>query len=50
MSLRAEIIDTGVDYLYKAKLIIDKPAQEIFDYIAVPKNHSKFDGSGMVQG
>jgi hypothetical protein len=50
MSLRAEIIDTGVDYFYKAKIIIDKPAQEIFDYLANPQSHSKFDGSGMVKG
>jgi hypothetical protein len=50
MSLRAEIVDTGIDYFYKAKLIINKPAQEIFNFIANPENHSKFDGSGMVRG
>ena len=50
MSLRAEIVDTGVDYLYKARLIINKPAIEIFDYVAHPENHAKFDGSGMVKG
>ena len=50
MSLRAEIIDTGVEYLYKAKLVINKPAIEIFEYVAHPENHAKFDGSGMVKG
>jgi len=50
MSLRAEIIDTGVEYLYKVKIVINKPATEIFDYVANPKNHSKIDGSGMVKG
>ena len=50
MSVRAEIIDTGVEYLYKAKLVINKPAQDIFEYVANPLNHAKFDGSGMVKG
>lgn len=50
MSVRAEIIDTGVEYLYKAKLVINKPTKDIFDYVANPLNHAKFDGSGMVKG
>lgn len=50
MSLRAEIVDTGIDYFYKARLVINKPASEIFEYVANPNNHSKFDGSGMVKG
>ena len=50
MSVRAEIIDTGVEYLYKAKLVINNPAQDIFEYVANPLNHAKFDGSGMVKG
>ena len=48
--LRAEIVDTGVEYLYKARLVINKPAIDIFNFIAQPENHSKFDGSGMVKG
>ena len=50
MSVRAEIIDTGVEFLYKAKLVINKPAKDIFEFVANPLNHSKFDGSGMVKG
>ena len=50
MSLRAEIVDTGVEFLYKAKLVINKPAGEIFEFVANPENHAKFDGSGMVKG
>jgi hypothetical protein len=50
MSLRAEIIDTGELYFFKAKLTINQSAQEIFDFIAQPKNHSLMDGSGMVKG
>ena len=46
----ALIVDTGVEYLYKAKLVINKPAIDIFNFIAQPENHSKFDGSGMVKG
>ena len=48
--MRAEIIDTGELYFYKAKLIVHKGAKEIFDFIAQPKNHSLMDGSGMVKG
>ena len=50
MSVRAEIIDTGVEYLYKAKLVINKPAKEILDFVSQPANHVKIDGSGMVRG
>ena len=49
MSVRAEIIDTGVEYLYKAKLVINKPAKELFDFVSQPSNHSRIDGSGMVK-
>jgi hypothetical protein len=48
--LRAEIIDTGELYFYKARLTINKSAEEIFDFISRPKNHSLMDGSGMVKG
>jgi hypothetical protein len=50
MSARAEIIDTGEEYFYKAQLIINRPASEIFQFLAQPKNHSLMDGSGMVKG
>ena len=50
MSLRAEIIDTGEDYFYKAQLVISRPASDIFQFLAQPKNHSMMDGSGMVRG
>lgn len=50
MSLQAEIIDTGELYFFKAKLTINKSAQDIFDFIAQPKNHSLMDGSSMVKG
>lgn len=50
MSVRAEIVDTGELYFYKAKLTINKNAKDIFEFIAQPKNHSLMDGSGMVKG
>ncbi len=49
MTLRAEIIDTGVEYFYQAKLVINKPADQIFNFIANPANHQLMDGSGMVK-
>jgi len=50
MSRKAEIIDTQMPYFYKAQLIIDQPANKIFEFIANPANHSLMDGSGMVKG
>jgi len=50
MSRKAEIIDTQVPYFYKAQLIMDQPANKIFEFIANPANHSVMDGSGMVKG
>ena len=50
MSRKAEIVDTQVPYFYKAQLVIDQPADKIFEFIVNPANHSLMDGSGMVKG
>jgi len=50
MSVRAEIVDTGEDCFYKAQLVINRPASDIFQFLAQPKNHSLMDGSGMLRG
>lgn len=47
---RAEIVDTGQRWVRSASLTINAPASEIFDVIRRPAMHSRFDGSGTVQG
>jgi len=48
--MRAEIIDTGNQSKAAARITINRPATELFNFIANPKNHPKIDGSKMVRG
>ena len=48
--MKAEIINTDNPRLAAARIVINKPASELFDFIANPKNHPKIDGSKMVRG
>jgi len=48
--MKAEIINTDNPRLAAARIVINKPASELFDFIANPKNHTKIDGSKMVRG
>ncbi len=48
--LRAEIIDTGDERIVSAQIVIDAPADVIFDILVQPRRHSEFDGSRTVQG
>jgi len=48
--MKAEIIYTDNPRLAAARIVINKPASELFDFIANPKNHPKIDGSKMVRG
>ena len=48
--LRAEIIDTGDERIVSAQIVIDAPADVIFDILIQPRRHSEFDGSRTVQG
>lgn len=50
MSVRAEIVDTGKPYVRSARITINAPAQEIFNLLADPREHSRIDASGTVQG
>jgi hypothetical protein len=47
---RAVIIDTGSRWKRAARITIDAPAAVIFDLLADPSAHSRFDGSGTVEG
>jgi hypothetical protein len=48
--MKAEIINTDNPRLAAARIVINKPASELFDFISNPKNHTKIDGSKMVRG
>lgn len=48
--MKAEIINTGNPRIAAARIVLNKPASELFDFIANPKNHPKIDGSKMVRG
>ena len=50
IAVRAEIIDTGNPRIAAARITISAPANNLFDFIANPKNHPKIDGSNMVRG
>ena len=47
--VRAEILDLSVPRTAAARIIINSPAQKIFDLLADPRAHSSFDGSGTVK-
>ena len=49
MSERADIVDTGHKYRRVGRIVINAPAQRIFDIIADPYRHPEFDGSGTVK-
>ena len=48
--MRAEIVNTGNPRIAAARLVIERPATDLFNFIANPKNHPKIDGSKMVRG
>ena len=46
---RATIVQTGDPMLFRVELEIPISARTIFDFIAIPSNHSVMDGSKMVK-
>jgi uncharacterized protein YndB with AHSA1/START domain len=49
-AIRAEILDLNLPRTTAARIVIDAPAQQIFDLIADARCHPLFDGSGTLQG
>ena len=49
MSARAEIVTTYSRWVRAGSIVIDAPAARIFDALADPAQHPRFDGSGTVQ-
>ena len=50
MDERAESLPTGSRWVRSATIVMSAPAGKIFEVIANPAEHHRFDGSGMVQG
>jgi uncharacterized protein YndB with AHSA1/START domain len=44
-----EIVETGTPYVVSRAIVIDAPAEQIFDLLADPRRHADFDGSGSVK-
>ncbi len=49
MSIRADVVDTGHKYKRAGSIVINAPAQQIFDILADPSRHPEIDGSGTVK-
>lgn len=49
MDQRAEIVETGSRWAKSARITIAAPAGAIFDLLADPRQHARFDGSGTVE-
>jgi uncharacterized protein YndB with AHSA1/START domain len=49
-SIRAEILEVDVPRTAAARIVINAPAQQIFDLLADARCHPLFDGSGTLQG
>jgi uncharacterized protein YndB with AHSA1/START domain len=50
MACEVEKINTGDRWIVSRSVVIEAPAQVIFDILADPRQHAAFDGSGTVQG
>lgn len=50
MSLRADIVETGIPEVKSASIIINAPAEKIFNILANPAMHQVIDGSQSVRG
>lgn len=49
MTTTAERVDTGHPYRRAGRIVIQAPAQHVFDLLADPQRHADFDGSGTVR-
>lgn len=50
MTCEVTKIQTGDRWIVSRSVVIDAPAQAIFDLLADPRQHAAFDGSGTVRG
>lgn len=45
-----EIVDTGSPWIISRSIVVQAPADRVFDLLADPRRHPDFDGSGSVRG
>lgn len=46
---RAQVVDTGARWQRAGRIVIEAPAEAIFEILADPSQHPRFDGSDTVQ-
>lgn len=47
---RVEVVETGSPWIISRSIVIQAPAERIFEILADPRRHPDFDGSGSVRG
>jgi uncharacterized protein YndB with AHSA1/START domain len=47
---KVEIVDTGTPWVVSRSIVVQAPAERVFDLLADPRRHPDFDGSGSVRG
>ena len=47
---QVEVVDTGSPWIVSRSIVVQAPADRVFDLIADPRRHPDFDGSGSVRG
>lgn len=47
---QVEVVDTGSPWIVSRSIVVQAPADRIFDLLADPRRHPDFDGSGSVRG
>ena len=45
-----EVVDTGSPWIIARSIVINAPVERIFEFLADPRRHPDFDGSGSVRG
>jgi len=47
--IRSEILQTGNEQIKSARIVINAPAEKIFEILANPRRHKEIDGSSTIQ-
>ena len=47
--IRSEILETGNEQIKSARIVINAPAEKIFEILSNPRRHKEIDGSSTIQ-
>jgi uncharacterized protein YndB with AHSA1/START domain len=47
---QVEVVQTGSPWIVSRSVVVQAPAEDIFEILADPRRHADFDGSGSVRG